>query len=179
MSSPSTVIAIAEPLALEHPHDRLVGALDRRHERLAGSAVLQHAGHALVHDVADAADEHRDEGLELVRHPIGDEVLERDGVHQLVGEERGERLVHLRVEQRLVDGLGHRLGVEDRAVRPHPDDAGEHADHADDAEQHRQDRSGDAPWASSGGRVRRPPGDGTPSRPSVGSPSQGESLTRR
>ena len=55
-------------------------------ERLAGSAVLQHAGQALVHDVADAADEHGDEGLELLRHPIGDEVLEGDGVHQLVGE---------------------------------------------------------------------------------------------
>ena len=166
-SSPSTRDAVAEALALEHPHHRLMGALDHRHERLASPAVLQHAREALVHDAADASDEHRDEGLELVRHPIGDEVLERDGVHHLIGEERGERLVHLRVEQRLVDGLGHRLGVEDRAVRPHADDAGQHADHADDAEQHRQDRSGDAPWAASGVRVVRPREDGTPVAPSA------------
>ena len=162
MSSPSTRDAIAETLALEHAHHGFVGALDHRHERLASPTVLQHAGHALVHDAADAADEHRGEGLELVRHPIGDEVLEGDGVHQLIGEERGERLVHLRVEQRLVDRLGHRLGVEDRAVRPHPDHAGQHADHADDAEQHRQDRSGDAPWGFVGCSGRRPREDGTP-----------------
>ena len=73
MSSPSTVMPSREPIALEHPHHRLVGALDRGHEGLACPAVLQHAGQALVHDVADAADEHGDEGLELIRHPIADE----------------------------------------------------------------------------------------------------------
>jgi hypothetical protein len=130
-----------------------VGALDRRHDHLARSTVLQHAGHPLVHDVAGASDEHREERLELFRHPIGDEVPEGDGVHQLIGQERGEGLVHLRVEQGLVDGVRDLLGVEDGAVRPHADDAGQHADHPDDAEQDRQDRSGDAPRASSRSRV--------------------------
>ncbi len=69
MSWPSTVTPSRRPLALEHAHDGFMGPLDNVHERFASAAVLQHAGHPLVHGAADPTDEHRGEGLELIRAP--------------------------------------------------------------------------------------------------------------
>jgi hypothetical protein len=141
-----------------------VRALDDGDEGLAGASVLEHPAEPFVHDVPHASDEHRDERFEVSWHALRDEVLQGDVVHHLVGEVGGERLVHLRVEQRLVDRLGDLLGAEHRLVGPDGDHAGEHADDTDDPEQDCQDRSGDPPRAPPGGLSGHhgtvPPGSG-------------------
>ena len=87
----------------------------------------QHASQRFVDDRPHAADQDRRERRQLVGELLLDELLDVDRIEDLVGEEGGQRVGDLGLEQGLLDGVGDGGGVEQDLVGPHGDDADQHA----------------------------------------------------